>query len=134
MTAYIGSALSAVWTYASGTVTLNTDFTKFTYTPTIDLIDTSAGADTSKQFIAGFKDAKCNITVYHQSADLAIGTAVVEGTQGTLVVGPEGTAVGKMKWTIPALCMGAARNVSFNSAAEWSIDFQQVSGRTDGTF
>jgi hypothetical protein len=48
-------------------------------------------------------------------------------------VQPEGTAVGKVKLTLPCISLGIKWNIPYNNIVEYSIDFQQFSTRVDGT-
>ena len=137
MPAYSGSALDVKWLYGSGTTVMSGDYKTFTYNPSIDLLDQSAGSDANKTYITALKDGRCAFNGLLQSGTSAGGTVMlanlIEGYSGTLVWSPEGTAVGKPKYTQPAIVMGAAWNVPFAGLIEISSDFQCNGARTDGT-
>lgn len=134
MGAYSGTALYVAWVSAGGTTVLTGDHRTFTYTPSVDMIDATAGGDTSKVYIPNLKDGQCSVSLVAQAAGTAIQNALVEGTSGTLLVGPEGTVSTKQKMTIPAISMGVKWNVPYNDVVELTCDFQQAAARTDGAW
>lgn len=137
MTQFLGSALIVQWVYASGTANLQADYQKFTEKTSIELVDVTAGADPTKVFLPSFKDYTLNISGFMEQGGTVgalAGTLLNEGNIGTLFVGPEGTATGKVKRTYPVISQGITYNHSFNGATEYSIDFQGWGSRTDGTF
>lgn len=134
MPAYRGSSLNVSWVYSGGTVDLSGDFRTFTYTPSVDMVDQTAGADTQKTYLAGLKDGQASLTAVMQAGGTATSNALVEGTSGTLTVGPEGTATAKQKIVIPAIAMGARFNIPYADVVELSCDFQQNGARTDGWY
>lgn len=134
MASFVGSALVVTWTYTTGTITMNTDFRTFNYTPSIDYYDETAGADLSKQRIAGFKDGQASFGGLLQAGSLpAWGTAFIEGAVGTLVWCPEGTAAGKYHGTAQFLSGGLKQQYAYAGLVEVSIDFQQNGARSEGT-
>jgi hypothetical protein len=127
-----GTALAG--TASGGTIVLSGDYRQSTDTPSIDLVDVSAGADTSKTYLTSLKDGKYNLTMLSQTGGTVLLSCLEEGVQGTLTIGEEGTASGKPKTSFPAICMGAKRNIQYANAVEISVDFQQNGTRTYGTF
>ena len=69
-----------------------------------------------------------------QATGTALYTACVEGAQGTLIVGPEGTATGKQKITIPAISMGVTWNQPYNELVTIDSPFQESGARLDGAY
>lgn len=134
MTAYSGSALVMSWIHAGGTVAIEGDFRSATYEPSIDLYDATAGADANKSYIAGVKDGRVSISCVMQSKGTALTNALKEGTAGTLIIGPEGTAATNPKYTIPGIAMGARFNFPYNDVVEFTCDIQQNGVRTDGVY
>ncbi len=136
MPAYKGSNLDVKWVHAAGTATLTGDQTAFEYSPSVDLIDQTAGADTNKSYIVGTKDGKASLTAYLQSGTSTGGTVTfntcIEGAEGTLIFSPEGTATGKPKSTIPAISLGWSQSMPFAGNVEVKVDFQQNGARVDG--
>ena len=134
MPSYSGSALYAEWVYSGGTVILSGDFRKIDYTPSIDLLDETAGADPAKKRIVGVKDGQANMSMVRQAGGTALENALVEGTEGTLIWGPEGTTTGKGKKTLPAISGGVKSTQPYNNVVEISIAFTQNGSRTDGVY
>lgn len=132
MSAYSGSALAVRWAYSGGTVSLDGDFRTFSYSPSVELIDQTAGSDANRTRLVSIKDGNASLSAIMQVSGTAITNALVEGTQGTLNVGPEGTATGKQKLSFPAIAMGASYSISYNDVVELSCDFTQNGARVDG--
>jgi hypothetical protein len=134
---YTGSALDVKWLQGSGTNTISGNQTNFSYTPSIDLIDQSSGADTNKKYITSLKDGQATLESLFQSGTNAGGTALsavlTEGLSGTLIWSPEGTAAAKPKYTMPAISQGAGFSYSFNEKVVLSCSFQQNGTRVEGT-
>lgn len=126
-----GENMYISWASNAGTVTLQGDYKTFSYTPSIDLLDQSAGADTNKTYVNGLKDGQGAIMVNMQTAGTAVTNALVEGASGTLTVGPEGTASGKQKIVYPAISQGASYNWPYENLVEVSCNFQQNGARSD---
>jgi hypothetical protein len=134
MTAYAGKNLYVGWIHSGGTVVLTGDFRKFDFTPSVDLYDQTAGADEDKTRIVGVKDGQANFSGVMQQDGTAITNALVEGTEGTLVIGPEGTATSKQKITFPAISMGAKLDIPYNNVVDISCNFVKNGAKTDGVF
>lgn len=136
MASYLGRNLSIVWTAATGgTITMTADSRSVSYAPEVDLVEDTAGPDTAKTYLASVKSGKADFSGVDQSGSMAVwSTALLEGQSGTLVIGPEGTATGKQKMTIPAICMGANLTWPYNDICELAVSWQQNGARTDGVF
>lgn len=135
MTAYAGSALYVQWIYSGGTITLHGDFRNFNYTPTVELYEESAGADPAKLYLAGIKDGQPSMTLVSQAGSVATwGTALKEGTSGTIIAATEGTVAGKPKWTIPAISLGMGVTQPYNNIVDLAISWQQNGERVDGVY
>lgn len=131
MTDYTGKDLVVQWIYSGGTIALTSDYRTAAYTPSVDLVEASAGNDTHKTYLVALKDGKFSLTYLDQTGGTAIMTACAEGTSGTLKIYPEGTAGGKPSQTIPAIAMGAQRNYPYNDVVEISVEWQQNGARVD---
>lgn len=134
MPSYSGQSLIFQWIYSGGTINLNTDFRTATYSPSIDQAEDTAGADTNKTYVNLQKDGKVSFGGLMQTGGTTTTVGLVEGTSGTIIIGPEGTASGKQKLTIPAISLGANYNWPYNGLVEISCDFQQNGARTDGSY
>ena len=134
MAAFKGSALTLSWITPAGTLALDVDYRTWAYTPTIEQLDQTAGADTARSYVSGFKDGQAQAAGLIQAGSLyAYATALVEGQSGTIVFRPEGSAAGKYSGTIPALSNGFAQSVSYDGLMEWAASWMQNGARTEGT-
>ena len=134
MAEYSGSALYLQWVYSGGTVTIHSDFRTFTLNKSITTYDTTAGADSSMTRIAGIKDANWSVNYLAQVGGTATEDAFAEGTEGTLYAGPEGTASGKRKFTLPGIVTAYNINQPYNNVVEHTINWEETAAITDGTY
>jgi hypothetical protein len=134
MAEYTGENLYVQWVGAGGTVTLQGDFRTFSIKPTIGLAKATAGADPDEVYLATVKDAQMSWAGVAQAGGTLLEDALVEGTSGTLYVGPEGTATGKRKWTIPAIALGASFNIPYADTVEVACDFQKSGALVRGVW
>lgn len=134
MTAYVGSALYVSWIHSGGTVALSGDFRQLNYSPSIEMIEETAGSDANKLYLAGVKDGQVSYSAIMQSKGTALTNALAEGTSGTLIWGPEGTVATNQKITVPAISMGVNYSQPYNDVVELSVTFQQNGARTEGVY
>jgi len=134
MAEYSGKDLICQWICAGGTINLNGDSRAVSIKPTIGLSKATAGADADEVYLATVKDAQVSWGAVAQSAGTALEDALVEGAFGTLIVGPEGTATGKRKWTIPAFSLGVSFNIPYADVVEIACDFQKSGALTRGVY
>ena len=134
MAGLTGQNCSVSWIYSGGTVVLDTDQRNYSYTPSVDMYDQTAGADTWHTSITGAKNGQVAWAHVYQGGGSAVVQALEAGNAGTLIVGIEGTATGKPKNTIPAISQGAVVNVQYNNLIEVTCNFQQNGARVDGAF
>lgn len=135
MPAFSGSALYLAWVWSGGTIALHGSFREFSWTPTLSLIDASAGSDSFRQYIAGIGEGgDIGWTAVMQESGTALITALARGTRGTLLYGPEGTATGKPKFIIPAMSKGPAFTQPYDDIVEFKVGFQQTSQETSTTW
>lgn len=134
MTAYSGSAFLGTWTCSAGTVAFNTDYRTFSYTPSVDFYEETAGADTAKSYLAGLKDGAASFAGVLQSGSLpAWGSMFAEGQVGTIIYQPEGTGAGKYIASVPAYSQGIKFTSAYNGLVEVNIDFKQNGAYAKGT-
>ena len=132
---FLGSTLYASWVTATGTTTLNTEFRNFTYTPSIDFVDATAGADAARRRINSFKDGQIRYTALMQNdMGTTLPGQLLEGMIGTMTWGEAGSAVGKAKSSAAFICQGMTRTAVYNDIVQLEVSWQQNGARTDGTF
>lgn len=134
MAEFTGSACVVKWvTTAGGTVDLSGDMRSVSWSPSIKFANATAGSDQDEVYLATIKDKKVSYKGVMQSAGTATEDALKEGTFGTLIVQPEGTATGKRKYTVPAFSQGAQLNWPYDNTVEITCDFQGSGAATLGT-
>ena len=136
---FSGSALYFQWVYSGGTVLLSGQQRSVTITPSVDLIDGTAGDDADKEYLSGVKDATVSFAgVMSAMADsptyAEMEAALVEGNAGTINLGPEGTASTKRKYIIPAISLGASIAIPYDDVVELSNEFQKNGAMTRTTW
>jgi hypothetical protein len=125
---FAGSALYLSWVHSGGTTVLNTDFRTVSFTPTLELIDATAGADAYRQSIASFSSANFTFSGIFPSNGTAIMQALKEGTTGTITYSPAGTATNSPKIIMPAICEGATYSQPYNDIVEISASWASFNG------
>ena len=137
MSAYAGSSLIVKWMVGSGTSVLSGDQRNFSYTPSVALIDQTAGADANKLYLSSIKDGQASLEAVMQAGTDAGGTTVfstcTEGQIGTLEWQPEGTAVGTPKISMAAISQGASFQYPYSDVISVTVNWQQNGARTEGT-
>lgn len=134
MASYEGNGLNVQWISAAGTTVLSGDYRRFDYTPSIDLVDETAGSDANKQYLASVKDGTATFSAVMQSKGTVLANALVEGTSGTLIWSPEGTASTYEKHSMVAISKGVSWSIPYRGVVEITVEFQQNGARTDATW
>jgi hypothetical protein len=130
---FAGSALYATWVHSGGTVLLHTDFRQASFTPSLELIDATAGSDAYRQRIASFASASFSFSGIFPSNGTAMLQALKEGTTGTISYSPAGTATNSPRITFPAICEGAQYSQPYNDIVEISCSWQLYNGTVSYT-
>ncbi len=130
---YSGSALVVSW---NGTV-ISGNQTTFSYTPTVNLVSQTSGADSHEKHLVTTKDGQSTMEAYIQAGTNPGGTSTYstldEGTSGTLKWQPEGTAAGKPYKQAVFISNGVSFTHPFNNVTVASVSWQQDGARTEGT-
>ena len=128
---YAGSAMYLAWVYSGGTTVLQTEFRQFNWSPTLNFIDATAGADTFERILTSYGvGGDISFSMVAQSDGTAILAALARQTQGTLVYGPAGTANNTAAFRIPAYSQGPQWNEPFDDVVELSCQFRQYAAET----
>ena len=136
MAEYVGSAMYLAWVYSSGTMNLDADSRSFGWAPSLNFIDATTGKDTFEVLLASYGVGQ-DITVpilAQVGSGVYYSTALAQSLQGSLIYGPEGSATGKAKFTIPALSQGVQWSSPYNDVTEMTAQFRQNAAYTAGTF
>jgi hypothetical protein len=118
-----GPTMILSWLSGAGTTVLNTDYRSVNWNPSTAYAETTAGSDSQVGRLPTIKDATCSIELVGQAAGTALGTVLQPQQAGTLIIQPEGTAVGKRKITFPAYCDGAQIGYPFQDVVSINVNF-----------
>lgn len=124
-----GPTMVANWVTSSGTTTLAPDYRTLSIKTTVDVIDATAGADTSRVKMFGMQDITVDMAQVLQAGGTANVAALATGTQGTLTVQPEGTATGKSKFVVPAF-VTSSYEFPYNDIATVALTFNGMGAFT----
>jgi len=123
MAEYTGKDMYFSWIHSGGTVTFHADHRSVNLAPTIDYVETQAGSEETKTRLARMKDSSVSYEGLAQVGGTVLEDALIEGTGGTLIFGPEGTAAGKRRYTIPAFSDGANLTFPYADVTTLSVNF-----------
>jgi hypothetical protein len=131
---YVGSQCYVSWVWSGGTIELYTDARNFSYTPSVDLVDATAGADISRRRLLSFKDGQASLSALAQYDGTAFVNACAEGRSGTLTWGLSGTVSGRPKSVMPAFSQGVTQTAPYSDVATYDVTWQQNGNRTDSAW
>ena len=134
MAEYTGSNLSVSFIHPSGTLTLNTDYRSLSATPSIGMVQATAGSDANHTYLTTIKDGKYSYRGVAQTAGTVLKAALAPGVIGTLIIGAEGTTATNQKETCPVISMGASYSYPYDNIVEISCDFQANGAVVLGVF
>lgn len=123
MPEFTGASMYLAWVYSGGTVLLHSDERTVNLNPSVDYADATAGADPRKKRIATLKDTMLSYAGVAQTAGTALEDALAEGTEGTLLFGPEGTVAATRKYVIGAFSGGAKFAYKYADVTEITVEF-----------
>lgn len=130
MAEYVGKEGVYTWVWSGGTVNFSSDWRTFSYSPTIEILDATAGSDAAKVKIVSFKDGSMSLTLVDQGGT-TLDAACTEGVGGTLFWSPAGTATNSPKYSAAAICKGQTINPQYNQVVERQISWEQNGARSD---
>lgn len=132
---YAGSVLYLAWVYSGGTVELHPNFRSFTWATDLNFIDATAGADAFEVLLASYGTGQdFSATSVAQVNGSVLLSAMDKQTSGTVIYGPEGTATGKIKYSIPAISKGPSFNQPYNDVNEITLSWRQSADASRATF
>ena len=131
-----GPTMVLNWLSGASTTTLAADYRSVTWSPSTAYAEVTAGADSQVGRLPTIKDATCAVELVGQAGGTALGTVLQPQQAGTLIIQPEGTAVGKRKITFPAYCDGANISYPYADVVSISVNFSgssTLANYTDGS-
>jgi len=130
---YAGSAMYLAWIHPGGTTTLQTEFRNFSWQPTLNFIDATAGADTYERLLPSFGvGSDIPLEMLAQTGGTALAVALARQTKGTLLYGPAGTANNEIAYQIPAYAQGPQWTQPFNDVVQMNCNFRQFAAESTG--
>ena len=124
---------SALYVEFDGT-DISGNFREFKKSGEMGLVDASAGADTDVTYLTTLRDGTASLKALFQTGGDAVRSLLVEGAEGTLIVGPLGNTSGLVKYSRNAIIKKAEDTIPYKDVIEYSIDFQFSGTATEGTF
>ena len=128
MTEFYGKDLQFLWVGTAGTLDISEYQRGASFSPTgkIDVNTTGAAGYETRQ--VGVKDFSVTFQGLWQNSTSATATTSMENTMrfgesGTVILGPEGTATGMRKYTLPVISEGPQLNLQYDSLTEVNISF-----------
>lgn len=134
-TKYRGSATIIDWLPSTGgTINLSAESRTFEVNQQSNQIDVTVRSDTAKAFLTDFPAISAKISGLDTSGTATGGTAFQTwerlniGDSGTLRWGPEGTATGYRKMTMPAIVKTKNYNSPYDGAVQWDLEWDSNGG------
>lgn len=132
------SGLSAYinWIWASGTQAFAAQYRTAGLSADVDMIDTTAGPDTAKTYVAGDSDSSedLEIVLPGGSAGTPYLIALAPRLAGTLEVGPQGTASGMPKRSGAAFIKSCGEPLGRADVLTVSVTFQYSGAVTKSAY
>ena len=138
MAEFYGSALVVNFNGTGGSIDLTADFRSVSFSPTIQMDDRTAGADTVKMYLTGQKDFTVTYKGLYQTGTAALGASLEDklniGVYGTLLIWPLGSTVaGNRIYTMPVISQGVQQSWAYAGLTEVNCSFQGNGTITYGT-
>ena len=124
-----GKDLIVLWVDAGGTVDLSGDFRALNLNREQETTDITAGGDSARSYRGTVKKFGAKLeTLFIGTAGSAAYTAVALGAEGTLLYGPQGTAVGQPKGGFPAIVSKQNIDLPYDEVVTMTVEFQGQGG------
>lgn len=109
-----GSALYMRFIHSGGTVVASGNQRAVSWDDSLDLAETTAGADSDKSYIPTLRDGTGSIDLVDDgTAGSALYQAFYVGNAGTLEWGTHGTATGSPKYSCPIIINSGSRSAEY---------------------
>lgn len=124
---YTGKDLYVEFVYSGGTITLSGDQRTLTVDREVDLVDVSASSEADKSYLATLKDGSAEVEILDQADTASTGyeEAIPEGTSGTLIYAPKGTASSNPKRGFGAIVNSVGVEYPYSDVVVYRIGFQK---------
>jgi predicted secreted protein len=134
MPKYSGTAVQILWYYAGGTHDLTGNYTTVSMEETAETIDVSSGTAVYNEYLPGQGDVTYSVEGFWGGASGAFGSAQLAAlrprNQGTIAIGPMGTAAGSPKLGGVAIVTSASLEAPFaaSDAITYTVELQGTGG------
>ncbi len=112
------------------------DFRNLDDSSAIGLVDATAGADACKTFLTTITEGEAKWSALWQ--DTAAGDAayllLAPGAEGSLIIGPNGSASGAAKTTVNAIVKDRNRKIPYDDVIEIEATLVRSGTASEGTF
>jgi len=116
-------------------VVISGDQTSVSWTEEGDLVDVTAADDAFHYYVYTRKDGTLDLESFFDVASSTAYNACAVGAEGTLIVGPAGTASGRPKYTWSrAVVASRGMAIPFDDGVTWPCTFQFSSAVSEGVF
>jgi hypothetical protein len=127
MSEYYGKDLVFQWIGTAGTTDMSEYQRGASFTPTGKIDVNTTGAATYEGRQVGVKDFNASYKGLAQANAATGGTSLEDtlrfGEVGTIILGPEGTATGKRRYTLPVISQGLQTNLQYDALTELNVSF-----------
>lgn len=110
---------------AFGGTVLNTNFRTISINDSMATVDQSAGDDAGITRLTTLRDANFSLDLKRPASGTVNWITFVPGIEGTIEIGPEGTATGKPKLTVNAILQARSTAVTYNDIVIDTLTFEQ---------
>ena len=128
MAEFYGKDLEFLWVGTAGTLNCSEFQRGVTFSPTVQIDDNTTGAAGYRTKSVGIKNFTLSYKGLAQTSATAGSATYIENTLragevGTVIFGPEGTAAGQRKYTLPVISQGLQQNLVYDSLTELNVSF-----------
>jgi predicted heme/steroid binding protein len=116
---------------------ISTDFREWKDSREMGLVDASAGADVHETSLKTLKSGGASLKyLIQKGAANAIRVALKEGSESSLIWGPEGNTAGNQKFSVNAIVKKHEMTIPYKDVVEGAADwtFSDAAGVVEGTF
>ena len=139
MSEFYGADLQFQWVGTAGTLDMSEYQRGVSFSPSVQIDDNSTGSAGYKTKSVGIKDFTVTYKGLWQSGTVGAAATTLENTlrsgeSGTIYFGPEGTATGMRKYTLPVISQGPQVNLQYDALTEINISFDGNGTVTYGAY
>jgi hypothetical protein len=123
MTEFFGRDLQFIFAGTGGSINMSEYQRGASFNPTGKIDAVTTGSALAETRMVGVKDFTASYKGLWQSVGTAIEALIAFGEVGTVFLGPEGTATGMRKYTLPVISQGPQVNTVYDGVTELNCSF-----------